>query len=316
MPGFPSLARWPGRGAILGAMSNRPKRKAREQFTRISFGSYSLTKKGVPRYDWADPYRLAVSLSWPRFLLGLFSVYLLVNALFALAYLAVPGCIANARREVFSDTFFFSLETLATVGYGEFYPATLYGHIVASLEITTGLAFTAILTGLVFVRFARPRAKFVFAAHPVITLHNSVPTFMLRVGNGRAVSMASAAARISVLIAETSIEGAIFRRTYELKLVRSSLPVFPLSWTLMHTIDAHSPLHEMDAAALLEANVRIFVSFEARDPDLASMVHDMRVYGPEDVLFGMRYVDIITNDEQGQPIADLTKIDDVVPGTD
>jgi hypothetical protein len=62
--------------------------------------------------------------------------------------------------------------------------------------------------------------------------------------------------------------------------------------------------------------VRIFVSFEARDPDLASMVHDMRVYGPEDVLFGMRYVDIITNDEQGQPIADLTKIDDVVPGTD
>jgi hypothetical protein len=72
----------------------------------------------------------------------------------------------------------------------------------------------------------------------------------------------------------------------------------------------------MDAAALLDANVRIFVSFEARDPDLASMVHDMRVYGPEDVLFGMRYVDIITNDEQGQPIADLTKIDDVVPGTD
>jgi len=303
-------------GVILGAMSRQRRHKSRDQFTRITFGSYSLTKKGVPRYDWADPYRLAVSLSWPQFLFGLVGIYLLANALFALAYLAVPGCIANARPHVFTDAFFFSLETLATVGYGEFYPATLYGHGIASLEITTGVAFTAILTGLIFVRFARPRAKFVFATHPVITLHNAVPTLMLRVGNGRAVSMASAAARISVLIAETSVEGAIFRRTYELPLVRSTLPVFPLSWTLMHMIDSQSPLHGMDAAGLIAANVRTFVSFEARDPDLASMVHDMRVYDPQDVLFGMRYVDIITNDEFGQPVADLTKIDDVVAGTD
>jgi len=297
-------------------MSKRRPHKPREQFTRITFGSYSLTKKGVPRYDWADPYRLAVSLSWPKFLAGLLGIYLLVNALFALAYVARPGCIANARPHVFSDAFFFSFETLATVGYGEFYPATLYGHIVAACEIILGVAFTAILTGLVFVRFARPRAKFVFAAHPVVTLHNGTPTFMVRVGNGRAVSMASAQARISALIAETSVEGAMFRRTHELKLVRSTLPVFPLSWTLMHTIDADSPLHGMDAAAFVAANARIFVSFEARDPDLASMVHDMRVYDPADVLFGMRYVDIITNDDKGQPVADLTMIDEVVPGTD
>jgi len=297
-------------------MSTKRPRRSREQFTRISFGSYSVTKKGVPRYDWADPYRLAVSLSWPRFLAALFGIYMLINAIFALAYLAVPGCVANARPHAFTDAFFFSLETIATVGYGEFYPATLYGHIVASCEITLGLAFTAILTGLVFVRFARPRAKFVFAAHPVITLHNGTPTLMLRVGNGRAVSMAAAAARVSVLIAETSVEGATFRRTHELKLVRNSLPVFPLSWTLMHTIDEHSPLHGLDAERFIADNVRTFISFEARDPDLATIVHDMHVYGPADVLFGMRYVDIIINDEQGQPVADLTKIDDVVPGTD
>jgi inward rectifier potassium channel len=297
-------------------MSRLHPRKPHVQFTRITFGSYSLIKKGVPRYDWADPYRLAVSLSWPQFLAGLLTVYLLMNAIFALAYVAVPGCIANARPHVFSDAFFFSLETLATVGYGELYPATFYGHAVASCEIILGVAFTAILTGLVFVRFARPRAKFVFAAHPVITLHNAEPTFMVRVGNGRAVSMASAAARLSVLVAETTVEGAIFRRTHELKLVRSTLPVFPLSWTLMHTIDALSPLHGMDAETFVTANVRTFVSFEARDPDLASMVHDMRVYEPTDVLFGMRYVDIITLDDKGQPTADLTRIDEVVEGTD
>jgi inward rectifier potassium channel len=296
----------------------RPKQRKpqRERLTRMALGSYSVSKKGVPRYDWADPYRLAVSLSWPRFLGGLLGIYLTMNALFALAYLAVPGAIANARPWHFADAFFFSLETLATVGYGEMYPATLYGHVVSSVEITTGLAFTAILTGLVFVRFARPRAKFVFAAHPVITLHNNVPTLMLRVGNGRASTLASAAARISVLIAETSTEGAVFRRTYELKLVRASLPVFPLSWTLMHTIDETSPLYGMDEARMRQDTVRMFLAFEARDPDLATTVHDMHVYGPDEILFGMRYVDIISTDETGQPVADLTRINDVEPGPD
>jgi inward rectifier potassium channel len=297
-------------------MSTRQRPRQNKRLTRIMLGSYYVSKKGVPLYDWADPYRMAVSLSWPRFLGVLLSIYLAMNALFALAYMAVPGAIANARPYHFDDAFFFSLETLATVGYGELYPATLYGHIVASVEITTGLAFTAILTGLVFVRFARPRAKFVFARHPVITLHNNVPTLMLRVGNGRATTLASAAARISVLIAETSAEGALFRRTYELKLVRGSLPVFPLSWTLMHTIDETSPLHGMTEAQLLRDTVRMFVAFEARDPDLATTVHDMHVYGPEEILFGMRYVDIISNDETGQPVADLTRINEVEPGAD
>jgi inward rectifier potassium channel len=297
-------------------MSTRQRGRHSERLTRIILGSYSVAKKGVPRYDWADPYRLAVSLSWPRFLGVLLAIYLSMNTLFALAYVAVPGAIANARPHHLADAFFFSLETLATVGYGEMFPTTLYGHIVASVEITMGLAFTAILTGLVFVRFARPRAKFVFATHPVITLHNNVPTLMLRVGNGRATTLASAAARISVLIAETSAEGALFRRTYELKLVRGSLPVFPLSWTLMHTIDETSPLHSMDHPKAMRDSLRMFVAFEARDPDLATTVHDMRVYGPDDILFGMRYVDIISNDETGQPVADLTRINEVEPGPD
>jgi len=294
-------------------MTAPSRHKPRVKSALISMGSYSLTKRGVSRYDWADPYRLAVGLSWPGYLLCMFGLYLLVTALFALAYVVVPGCVANARPLVFSDHFFFSLETLATVGYGEMFPASFYGHCVASLEITTGLAFTAILTGLTFVRFSRPRAKFVFADHPIITAHNGKSTLMLRVGNGRATVLAEAAARISVLVTETSQEGTVFRRTYELKLTRHSLPVFPLSWTLMHEIDALSPLHGVDQVSYLQNDVRLFVSFEARDPDLASVVHDLRVYQPADVLFGMRYVDIILTDEAGRPTADLTRVSDVEP---
>jgi inward rectifier potassium channel len=243
-------------------------------------------------------------------------IYLAANSIFALAYILVPGSVANARPYSFADHFFFSLETLATVGYGEMYPANFYGHVVSSLQITTGLAFTAIMTGLFFVRFSRPRAKFVFAEHPVLTTHNGVATLMVRIGNGRATTLGEASARISVLIGEHSQEGTLFRRTHELKLARASLPVFPLSWTLMHHVDETSPLHGLDPAAFAASDVRIFVSFQARDPELATMVHDLRTYSPDDVLFGQHYVDIITNDALGQPTADLTHISDVAPDQD
>jgi inward rectifier potassium channel len=116
-----------------------------------------------------------------------------VNVAFATLFWLVPGSVANARPSSFVDAFFFSIETLATVGYGEMYPATLYGHVVVATEIVCGVAFTAILTGLTFVRFSRPRAKLIFASHPVVALHNGKPTLMLRVGNGRADVLLDAA---------------------------------------------------------------------------------------------------------------------------
>ena len=289
------------------------RRVRRPQSTRINVGNYSLLKVGVAKYDWTDPYGVAVSLTWPQFLALLFSVYLMVNFVFALLYFAVPGVVANARPGYFSDDFFFSFETLATVGYGEMYPTTYYGHLVASAEIMCGITFAAILTGLTFVRFSKPRPKYVFADHPVVCMHNGKPTLMIRVGNGGAQVLADAHARISVLLAEQSTEGTRFRRAHEILLARSSIPVFPLSWTLMHEIDQTSPLFGMDSESFIKADARLFLSFEARDPTLSSVIHDLRNYGPEEVLFGMRYVDIITDDEEGRPAADIHRLSEVEP---
>jgi inward rectifier potassium channel len=119
----------------------------------------------------------------------------------------VPDTVANARPGSFADNFFFSIETLATVGYGEIYPATPYGHVVAGSEIVCGLAFTAILTDLTFVRFSRPRAKLIFAANPVVAMHSGKPALMVRIGNGRAAVLADATAKLNVLLTETSAEG-------------------------------------------------------------------------------------------------------------
>ena len=284
-----------------------------EKVARVRLGAYEFRKKGISRFDLRDPYHLAVALTWPQFLAALLTLYLSVNLVFATLFWLVPASVANARPDSFADAFFFSIETLATVGYSEMYPATLYGHVVAATEIICGLAFTAILTGLTFVRFSRPRAKLVFAANPVVAMHNGKPTLMVRVGNGRAGVLADAAAKLNVLLSATTAEGKLFRRAQELRLERAHIPLFPLSWTLMHVLDERSPLHGYDTARAIEADARVFVTLEARDPTLATSVHEIRTYVPEDIRFGMRYTDAVTIAEDGTPIADLRRIGALEP---
>jgi inward rectifier potassium channel len=283
------------------------------RLARVHLGSYELRKKGVSRFDLRDPYHLAITLTWPQFLAALLTLYLSANVVFATAFWLVPGSVAQARPGSFADAFFFSIETLATVGYGEMYPATLYGHVVAATEIVCGLAFIAILTGLTFVRFSRPRAKLVFAANPVVATHNGKPTLMLRIGNGRATGLADAKAQLNVLLTKTSAEGKMFHRAQELPLERAHIPIFPFFWTLMHVLDERSPLHGYDAAKAIEENAQLFVLIEVHDPILAAMVHQIRNYAAKDIRFGMRYADAVTTADDGVPVFDLTRIGALEP---
>jgi inward rectifier potassium channel len=296
-----------------GAGSIPLEREPADGVARLRLGSYEFKKKGVSRFDLRDPYHLAVALTWPQFLAALLALYLSVNVVFATLFWLVPGSVANARPDSFSDAFFFSIETLATVGYGKMYPATLHGHMVASIEIVCGLAFTAVLTGLTFVRFSRPRAKLIFAANPVVAMHNGKPTLMVRIGNGRAAVLADARAQLNVLLTETTTEGKVFHRAQELQLERAHIPIFPLFWTLMHVLDERSPLNGYDAARAVKANAQVFVAIEARDPTLATTVHDIRNYPAEDVRFGMRYTEAVTTARDGTPVLDLTAIGALEP---
>jgi len=287
-------------------------REPGEKVARVRLGSYEFRKKGVSRFDLRDPYHLAVALTWPQFLAVLLALYLSVNIVFATLFWLVPGSVANARPNSFSDVFF-SIETLATVGYGEMYPVASYGRAVAGIEIVCGLAFTAILTGLTFVRFSRPRAKLVFAANPVVAVHNGKPTLMVRIGNGRASGLADARAQLNVLLSERSADGTVFHRVQELRLERAHIPIFPLFWTLMHVLDERSPLRGYDAARAIEANAQVFVLLEARDPTLATVVHDIRNYAAKDIRFGMRYADALTTADDGTPVLDLKRIGELEP---
>lgn len=286
-------------------MAERQNRRAKPiPAARIS----GLSKMGASRFDLRDPYHLAVSLSWPAFVVTLLGGWLAINLLFALLYVLSPGDVANARPGSFSDALFFSIETLATVGYGVMAPATTYGHIVSAMEIVSGTAFTAIVTGLLFVRFSRPKAKIVFADDAVITTYNGRQTLMVRLANGRLTLMTSATVRLFVLLGEHTEEGTFFRRVHDLPLVQSHLPLFVMPWTLLHPIDEASPLYGIAAEAMAQSDVRLFLTIEVRDQALATQVHDLKNYDAAHIRFGMRYADAVTVHEAGGATADISRI--------
>lgn len=274
----------------------------------VASAGFEFSKVGAARYDWRDPYHAALTVGWPAFIAALIVSLTAVNLMFAGLYLAQPGGLQNARPGSFRDAFFFSVETFATVGYGEMYPAKDYTHWVAMAEILTGMAFTAIVTGLTFVRFSKPRAKIIYAEHAVVARYNGRPAFMIRFGNGRMNTLTETVVRLSVLIREVTQEGQNFRRVQEMVLANNRFAIFALTLTVMHVIDEDSPLHGMDAEAMAAGDLRFFLSIEARDPGLGAAVFDMRGYGAENVRFGMRYSDTIGTDGKGRTEADLTRV--------
>ncbi len=289
------------------------KRKKRDPTMRVGAGGVELVKHGASRYDFRDPYHIAIEMSWKGFALAFAGLELGINVVFALIYLASPGCVANMRPGSFSDAFFFSIETLATVGYGTMAPATLYGHAVSAIEIVCGMVFTAIMTGLLFVRFSKPRPKIMFADQAVVTSHNCAPTLMVRIANGRMTLLTNATVRLGVLLYEESAEGHSFRRLHDLALSNTSNSLFALTWTVMHAIDEKSPLAGYDAERLEEGDARLFLTIEARDHAIGALVHDMRIYTAVDVLFGMHYAETVTVDDQRRLVADLTRLSLVEP---
>ncbi len=298
------------RGRKLGwLMTKKQQRKDRDATMRIgAFGGKDLIKRGVSRYDLRDPYHIAIDLSWKGFALSFIVIDLCINIFFASLYFASPGCIANARPGSFADAFFFSVETLATVGYGVMAPATLYGHAVSAVEIVSGMVFTAIMTGLLFVRFSKARPKILFADQVVVTTHNCSPTLMVRIANGRLTLLTHASAKLGLLLYEHNAEGHAFRRVHDLALSNASIPLFPLTWTMMHEIDANSPLAGYDAERLERCYAQLFLTVEARDHALSAFVHDLRIYSHSDILFGMHYADAITIDDQRRSIADISRL--------
>ncbi|MEO5625987.1 MAG: ion channel [Dokdonella sp.] len=272
-----------------------------------------VTKLGVSRFNWHDAYHLIMSLTWPKFFLGAVTVYLTANLGFASAYVLGHHAINNA--DSFADCFFFSVETLATVGYGNMSPASFYGHCVATAEIITGMMSMAVITSLVFARFSKPTARILFSRVVVITPYDGVPTLMLRVANQRRSYILEAMASLVLIRDEETSDGHSLRRFHDLKLERARSPMFALSWMIMHRIDEASPLYGVTARAIEEGDMRLAVTISGVDETFAAGINARYNYSHEDILFERRFVDIFIEGEHRRHLyIDLDRFHDIETG--
>ncbi len=186
---------------------------------------------------------------------------------------------------------------------------------MSAIEIVSGLVFTAIMTGLLFVRFSKPKPKILFADQAVVTSHNCAPSLMVRIANGRITLLTNAMVRLGVVLLEEDAKGHPLRALHDLALSNAtlSLSLFPLTWTVMHEIDDNSPLTGYDAERFKESDARLVLTIEAHDQALGAAIHDLRVYTAGDVLYGMHYAEALSVDDRLRPVADLTRLSLVEP---
>ncbi len=260
-----------------------------------------------------DLYRTVLALSWPRFAAAVLSVYLLMNVLFAIAYLADGSCVAEMKPGSFSSAFFYSVQTLSTVGFGHLYPANFYGDLVTTTEILFGMFFTAVVTGLIFVRFSRPVARLLFSETMVISTYNGKPTLQFRVANMHLQAMVEAEFRMMIVRKELIDDDAEARRFYPLKLEFDRLIIFPSAVTIRHVIDETSPLHEVSQSQLEASATRFMTSIVCIDTVIQAPVQSQMGYIASDVRFGHRFVEIYQDLPDGRLEVDYGRLHETEP---
>ena len=280
---------------------------------KIQNGQFEIMGMGTWYSYWRDPYHLLLTIPWNGFLILIFIFYLAINILFSLAYWVGGDCIANAKPGSFLDVFFFSVQTIASIGYGAMYPKTTYANIIVTIEAIVGVMGIAVMTGLAFARFSRPTARVIFSRVAVIIPHEGVPTLMFRAANQRRNMILEAQMRVYLMRDEVTAEGQFLRRFHDLKLVRHQTPGFALSWLAMHIIDESSPLYGVSPEMLMQTNTTLVVSLSGIDETVAQVVHSRHNYGYDEILWNNRFVDIMHHTPDGDRYIDYQHFHDVLP---
>jgi inward rectifier potassium channel len=291
----------------------REQRQPRSQIVRI--GTREIESHGAPGGFWSDLYHRSMTTYWPVFFGTAALIFIVLNTIFAFLFWLGDNPIANVAPDLPLplSLFYFSIETLATVGYGDMHPQTNYGHLIATVEIFTGMSLLAVMTGLVFARFSRPRPRFVFSEHPVVTTHQGQPTLMLRVANARNNTISQATSRLWLFRMEYTAEGYLLRRYHELKLERQEHPMFALSWTLFHRIDEKSPLFGKSIDDLNKEDAALALNISGIDDSSAQNLHARKLYAHDAIRWNHRFRDITSTSPQGRLVIDYSKFHDVEP---
>lgn len=293
----------------------RPRATGWQGGRRLKLSNVEILVDGLPRRLWQDLFHLSMTVTWPKLFCGFATIFVAFNLFFAMLYYAVPGAIANLNPPGYAGAFFFSVETLATVGYGDMHPESVYGHIVASAQLFVGTLYLALLTGVVFARFSRPTARFLFAKVAVIRPIDGRKTLMFRSANGRHNVIVEASARLRMIYDDVTTEGYKLRRIVDLKLIREEHPLFVLGWNLMHVIDASSPLVNATPESLAAINALFSLTLSGTDETTSQVLIGRAEYVSQALRWNHGFRDVLEPDSEGTMHYDYSRFHDVFPIT-
>jgi inward rectifier potassium channel len=285
--------------------------KVRTQTRNIRRGSGKLVVLGGRRGGLTDLYHGVMQMPLWGLLLLLAAVYVGLNLIFAGLYLADPRGVSGMRAGDFADAFFFSVQTLSTVGYGAMSPVGRYANLVVTLECFTGLVLVAVTTGVIFARVSKPTARVLFSQVATVTLFDGTPHLMFRAINERSNQILEAEVSLNLARQVITAEGRVWRRFADLAVTRRRSPLFALSWTIMHTLDESSPLFGATADSLRADQAEIIVVISGVDDTFAQRIHARHTYSAEEIVWDKEFENVLSVEPDGRWVLDYRRFHEV-----
>lgn len=288
-------------------LGDRVAQRHEDRFIRRD-GTFNVRRVGLSPLRSLSLYHHLLTIAWPRFFLDVAAFYLVSNLAFAFAYVwAGPGALTGTSATTpggrFLEAFFFSVHTLATIGYGTIAPHSLAAHVLVTIEALFGLMGLALVTGILFARFSRPDARIVFSRQAVIAPYKGGWALMFRIANERTNQLLEVSATVTL----NRLEGGR-RKYYELPLERRKIIFFPLHWVVVHPIDDASPLANVTREQFLRSDAEILILLTAVEEDFGQGVHARSSYLADEVAWGARYANMYVDTDDGSVAVDMRRL--------
>ena len=278
-------------------------------------GSFNVRRTGYSMLRSRSMYHHLLTTSWPKFIGILLVVFILINFFFGmLFFLAGRGGLGGLQSTTEAgrilESFFFSIQTFATIGYGTVHPVSILTNLLVSIEALSGMLAYAVGTGLVFSRFSRPNARILFSDKAIIAPYKKIRAFQFRIVNERKSQIINLGCRVVMSRLEFDDSG-LKRKFYDLKLERDQVMFFPLNWTVVHPIDEKSPLYNATADDLLKSDAEFLVLLEGVDDTFSQVVYSRSSYKASEIEWGKRFKPVLDELPDGSIQIDLLRISEI-----
>lgn len=274
-------------------------------------GSFNTEKTGLSFFQRFSLFHYLINTSWLTFFSIMLAGYILVNIVFALIYMllgteGISGTYENGEWNEFLDTFFFSSQTLTTVGYGAMSPETNSIALVSSFESFLGLSGFALATGLLYGRFSKPKAKLMFSENALIAPYKEGYGLMIRVANQRDSQLINLKAKLAFSLVHNEK-----REFYFLPLEMDMINLLASSWTIVHPIDENSPLKNLGPTDMQKMDMEVLLFLEGYDETYAQSIHSRTSFKGSEILFNKKFKRILGKSKQGKARVELDQLSSV-----